>query len=133
MGFYKGLIPSLIQVMPYMGLAFASFDYVKRQMKERTLPILSGDFVAGAISGLISKTCTMPIDTIRKRLQIQGSPYQAYAVRDLPTYRGLIDCIQTIWQREGIRGYFKGLGMALTKAVPSTMTTFVVYSVLNRI
>ena len=130
-GFYKGLGPSLAQVIPYMGIAFASFDHTKRHLVHFA-PQYS-DMIAGAASGFISKFCMMPVDVVRKRMQIQGSQYQAYVLKELPVYANLSDCIKTIWLREGIRGFFSGLTFALFKSVPATMTTFVVYGILDHL
>lgn len=131
-GLYRGLGPSLAQVMPYMGVAFASFSYFKSYLSAHLGPSQT-DILAGGASGIVSKFCMMPADVIRKRLQIQGSNYEAYVMRDLPTYKGLTDCIQMIFRREGIRGFFSGLTLALLKSAPATMTTFVVYGLLHRI
>lgn len=119
--------------MPYMGLAFASFDWAKRRLDTLLPAPRLSDMLAGAFSGFLSKLCLMPVDVIRKRLQIQGSPYRAYVLRDLPVYGGLVDCVRSIWRVEGVRGYFSGLSLALLKSVPATMTTFVVYGFLNRL
>lgn len=119
--------------MPYMGLAFASFDWAKRRLEHRLLNPRQSDMLAGAFSGLFSKFCLIPVDVIRKRLQIQGSPYKAYILRDLPVYSGFLDCVRSIWRVEGVRGYFSGLSLALLKSVPATTTTFVIYGLLNRL
>lgn len=118
--------------MPYMGLAFASFDWAKRHLEVLLATPRHSDMLAGAFSGFFSKFCLMPVDVIRKRLQIQGSPYRIYVLRDLPVYSGLVDCVRSIWRVEGVRGYFSGLFLALLKSVPATMTTFVVYGFLKR-
>lgn len=32
MGFYRGVIPSVLQILPYMGLMFGSYDSLKRSL-----------------------------------------------------------------------------------------------------
>lgn len=132
-GLYKGVGPSLAQVVPYMGLVFGTFNKSKMILHNLGWSQYSADFVAGCVSGLISKSVMMPLDVVRKRLQIQGSQYQAFVMRDLPVYSGIGNCIETIWRTEGILGFFRGLGLALAKSVPATMTTFVIYGTLKRI
>lgn len=131
-GMYRGLLPSLAQVVPYMALAFSIYEHTRQVIMSSAQSPLLADTVAGAVSGIISKTVMMPVDTVRKRLQIQGSPYQAYVLRNLPVYSGLLDCCAGILRREGPRGFFNGLSLALLKSLPSTMTTFVVYGLLSR-
>jgi solute carrier family 25 thiamine pyrophosphate transporter 19 len=76
-GFYKGIGPTLGQVIPYMGLTFYLQNKTKRAM--RSLGDLTRitdskkaviDFIAGAVAGATSKTIMMPVDVIRKRLQV---------------------------------------------------------------
>ncbi len=45
-------------------------------------------------------------------------------------YNGAIDCILRLHREEGLRGFYKGLGPALLKAVPNTMITFFVYDMV---
>ncbi|KAF9203194.1 mitochondrial thiamine pyrophosphate transporter [Haplosporangium sp. Z 27] len=99
-GFYRGLSPALIQVIPSMGIVFASYDTLKnlsawlkykaniqpstsskpgvRQGTESASQFLLGveDLICGGLSGVIAKTSVYPLDMVRKRLQIQGSEQQ---------------------------------------------------------
>lgn len=131
-GFYKGIGPTLAQVIPYMGLAF----HVHSRAGEYLGGLINNkgtvDFLAGGIAGITSKTAMMPFDVVRKRLQIQGSAYEAYAVKSLPKYTGLVDCVQRMWVTEGFVGFYRGLGLALVKSGPATATTFLVYGLLSR-
>jgi solute carrier family 25 thiamine pyrophosphate transporter 19 len=131
-GFYKGVGPTLGQVIPYMGLSF----HVHNRASEYLTDVIDNrgtvDFVAGGVAGVASKTTMMPFDVVRKRLQIQGSPYEVYAVKALPKYKGLLDCVQKMWATEGAFGFYRGLGLALMKSGPATATTFLVYGLLSR-
>ncbi|KAG0294695.1 mitochondrial thiamine pyrophosphate transporter [Dissophora globulifera] len=94
-GFYRGMSPALIQIIPYMGIVFGSYDSLKRiaswmktsattslpesGKKKRSIgQLLMGleDLMCGGLAGLISKTSVYPLDMVRKRLQIQGSEQQ---------------------------------------------------------
>ncbi|KAF9376170.1 mitochondrial thiamine pyrophosphate transporter [Podila verticillata] len=97
-GYYRGMSPALIQVIPYMGIMFGSYDTLKQlaswlktkatndasfsssnSSPQKSLShVLLGleDMFCGAMSGVISKTGVYPLDMVRKRLQIQGSDQQ---------------------------------------------------------
>lgn len=132
-GLYRGIIPSMAQIVPYMSIVFTVYDRARNSLRrQRPNDPSTIDAIAGAISGVVGKSIMMPVDTVRKRLQIQGSPYQVYVLRGLPIYSGLLDCIKTIMRVEGPRGFFNGLSLALLKSVPATTTTFLVYGFLSR-
>ncbi|KAF9416245.1 mitochondrial thiamine pyrophosphate transporter [Podila epigama] len=104
-GYYRGMSPALIQVIPYMGMMFGSYDTLKQLaawLKSKAPKDTSGvpstghdslsqiligfeDMLCGAMSGVISKTGVYPLDMVRKRLQIQGSDQQRAYVGTLNT------------------------------------------------
>lgn len=132
-GFYKGIGPTLAQVIPYMGFTFSLQHALGRRLSKHVPSKGAVDFVAGGLAGVASKALIMPVDVIRKRLQIQGSPYKVYALPNLPVYTGLADCVRTMWLREGVRGFYRGLSLAVLKSGPASATTFLVYGALSRI
>ncbi|GLH01426.1 Congested-like trachea protein [Gryllus bimaculatus] len=72
------------------------------------------DFVAGCVGGCAGVLVGHPFDTIKVHLQTQD------ALR--PIYRGTFHCMQTIVQKESVRGLYRGMtsplcGVALINAV----------------
>jgi len=72
-GLYRGIIPSLAQVVPYMAITFGVFSKSNQILRLYIDSPSWVDFFGGAISGATSKTILMPIDVIRKRLQVSCS------------------------------------------------------------
>jgi solute carrier family 25 uncoupling protein 8/9 len=56
----------------------------------------------------ISQTCTIPLDTAKVRLQLQGKAL-AGAENVLPKYRGMIGTVGTIAREEGITSLWRGI------------------------
>ncbi|KAK5131746.1 mitochondrial thiamine pyrophosphate transporter [Meristemomyces frigidus] len=71
-GFFRGLSAGIVQIVPYMGLFFALYEALKQPLAAVHLPFSTGDAVAGVTASVVSKTAVFPLDTVRKRLQVQG-------------------------------------------------------------
>ena len=86
-GFYRGLGPTVLQILPYTGLMYYSYELAKVAVRAVTTSaparglVGPGDpgwitrdvekLVSGSVAGLVSKTGTMPFDVVRKRLQVR--------------------------------------------------------------
>ena len=105
---YSGLRPTLFGIVPYAGISFATYDFLKRRKVNRLL--------SGAISGVIAQSCTYPLDVVRRRMQVDPSAYSSMRV-----------AFVSIAKTEGIvKGLYKGLSMNWFKgpvAVAISLTT----------
>lgn len=126
-GFFQGLPAAIYQIIPYMGLFFASYETLKVPFANLQLPIGSGDALAGITASIASKTAVFPLDTIRKRLQVQGPTRSRYVHRNIPLYNGVVSTFTVILSREGARGLYRGLPVSLIKAAPSSAITMWTY------
>jgi solute carrier family 25 thiamine pyrophosphate transporter 19 len=128
-GFFRGLGAGVSQIVPYMGLFFASYESLKPIMAESPLPLPLGssDAVAGVVASVLSKTAVYPLDTTRKRLQVQGPDRARYVHRNIPTYTGVLMTLRHIWKHEGRRGMYRGLTVSLLKAAPASAVTMWTY------
>jgi solute carrier family 25 thiamine pyrophosphate transporter 19 len=128
-GFFRGLSAGVSQIVPYMGLFFASYESLKpiTATSPIPLPLGSSDAVAGVIASVLSKTAVYPLDTTRKRLQVQGPMRERYVHRNIPTYTGVVSTVAHIWKHEGRRGMYRGLTVSLLKAAPASAVTMWTY------
>ncbi|KAJ1835433.1 mitochondrial thiamine pyrophosphate transporter [Coemansia sp. RSA 2706] len=137
-GFYRGLWPACLQIMPYMGIVFTSYDMLASGYRWARRTVLSEspilrlldpvqDAVIGAGAAVIGKTCVYPLDLVRKRLQIQGPHLLSYAHGRVPKYVGMSDALMYIVRQEGVLALFRGLTPALIKAAPASATVFFVF------
>lgn len=127
-GYYRGLLPSLfgvshgaIQFMVYEQLKVYRYKSITSGpdsgSKSRELGNLDF-FVTSSLSKIFAGVITYPYQVLRSRLQT----YDAHLV-----YRGTADAIMQIWAKEGLAGFYKGLGPNLFRVLPSTWVTFLVY------
>jgi solute carrier family 25 thiamine pyrophosphate transporter 19 len=128
-GFFRGLGAGVSQIVPYMGLFFASYEGLKPLMAESSLPLPFGtsDAAAGVLASILSKTAVYPLDTTRKRLQVQGPMLTRYVHGNIPQYSGVISTVLRIWRQEGRRGMYRGLTVSLLKAAPASAVTMWTY------
>ena len=126
-GFFQGLNASVGQIVPYMGLFFASYESLRLEIGAINLPMGSGDATAGVLASTFAKTMVFPLDLIRKRLQVQGPTRSKYVHRNIPEYRGVFRTMQLILKKEGVRGLYRGLTVSLVKAAPASAVTMWTY------
>lgn len=131
-GFYKGLLPMLLQTAPYTGLQFSFYNLTKLLLKEIKFlnyenNIIGDSLICGGIAGLGSKICVYPLDLIKKRLQIQGFEQARKQFGSSQHYNGTLNCMHTIFHTEGIKGFYKGLSPSLIKAMTVSALHFSIY------
>lgn len=130
-GFFRGLGAANLQIVPYMGLFFTAYETFKPFLNASHLPLEhlgSADGTAGMLASVLAKTAVYPLDTVRKRLQVQGPSREMYVHRNIPEYRGgALGTVKAILVKEGVRGLYRGLTVALLKAAPTSAVTLWTY------
>jgi solute carrier family 25 (mitochondrial phosphate transporter), member 23/24/25/41 len=75
---YKGLVPTLAGIAPYAALNFALYDLAKARFYEGGKPQgIAANLLLGACTGTVAATVCYPLDTIRRRMQMQGKTYSS--------------------------------------------------------
>ncbi|KAI3871943.1 hypothetical protein MKW92_034028 [Papaver armeniacum] len=142
-GLYAGLAPTLVQIIPYAGLQFGTYDTFKvwmlrlnrhrssNQGSKLTSESLSSFqlFVCGLASGTCAKAVCHPLDVVKKRFQITGLPRDPkYGGRvEHHAYNGMFDALRRIPVTEGWAGLYRGIVPSVIKAAPAGALTFVAY------
>ncbi|GES64975.1 mitochondrial carrier [Aspergillus terreus] len=127
-GFFRGCSAAVGQIVPYMGLFFATYESLRPSLATvQDLPFGSGDALAGMIASVLAKTGVFPLDLVRKRLQVQGPTRSRYIHRNIPEYRGVFNTLALILRTQGVRGLYRGLTVSLFKAAPASAVTMWTY------
>lgn len=128
-GFFRGCSAAVAQIVPYMGLFFATYETLRLPLGEMSslLPFGSRDAAAGVLASIIAKTGVFPLDLVRKRLQVQGPHRARYVHTNIPEYNGVIGTIRIILKTQGVRGLYRGLTVSLLKAAPASAVTMWTY------
>ncbi|KAK2762784.1 hypothetical protein FQN54_000958 [Arachnomyces sp. PD_36] len=117
---YRGIIPTVAGVAPYVGLNFMTYESVRKYLTPDgdKNPSPFRKLLAGAISGAVAQTCTYPFDVLRRRFQINSMSGMGYQ------YSSIWQAVRMIVAQEGIRGMYKGIVPNLLKVAPSMASSW---------
>ncbi|KAF5744410.1 mitochondrial adenine nucleotide transporter ADNT1 [Tripterygium wilfordii] len=142
---YKGWLPSVIGVIPYVGLNFAVYESLKDWLvkanglaEDSELSVVTR-LACGAAAGTVGQTVAYPLDVIRRRMQMVGWKDAASIVtgegssKTRLEYNGMIDAFRKTVRHEGFGALYKGLVPNSVKVVPSIAIAFVTYEMVKDI
>jgi hypothetical protein len=135
-GFYCGLGPTLLVAVPNFAISYSVYGTLKEQILDdelfynlRKVDSESGEprlgfqltLFCGAASGTLATLATFPMDTIRRRMQIQNLhlPKEERLTARSHIYRMVT--------QEGATSLYRGLTPELLKVIPMVGTMFFVY------
>jgi solute carrier family 25 phosphate transporter 23/24/25/41 len=130
---YRGLWPSILGVVPYVGVDFAAYETLRQYSPKQADGTVSGyiTLINGAIAGTMAQTISYPMDLVRRRLQVQGFASDI-AFADTH-YKGITDAFIRIYRTEGILGFYRGLVPNFIKVVPAISVSFYVYESMKQL
>ena len=94
------------------------------------MPNSSVNSLCGAVAGAAAGIVTCPLDVIKTKLQAQGGfrPRSSNMMSNaVAPYRGMIGTAKIIWQQDGFRGMYRGLGPMLFGYLPTWAVYMSVY------
>jgi len=123
---YNGIGVSLVGIIPYRGVYFGLFDtlsgYNPYQKDKNNVLRAASKFACAQSSAIAAGYVSYPLDTVRRRLQMQSEKPEAEWV-----YKGTMDCFRKIMSEEGSAALFKGAGANALRTVGAA-TVLVLYS-----
>ncbi|KAJ8616250.1 hypothetical protein MRB53_035622 [Persea americana] len=142
---YKGWLPSVIGVIPYVGLNFAVYESLKEWLiKSKLLGLVEDNelsvttrLACGAAAGTVGQTVAYPLDVIRRRMQMVGWKDASSILtgdgrgKSSLEYTGMVDAFRKTVRNEGVGALYKGLVPNSVKVVPSIAIAFVTYEVVK--
>lgn len=136
MGFYSGVGPTLLVAVPNLAISYTVYGTLKEYTLDdelfynmRKIDADSGEpklgffltVMCGAASGILASLVTFPMDTIRRRMQIQALHFTPEErLTSMEQFHRLIT-------KEGLGSLYRGLSPELLKVVPMVGTMFMTY------
>ena len=136
LGFYSGIGATVFVAVPNFAISYTIYGTLKEYTLDdelfynlRRIDSDSGEekmgflltVLCGAISGTLATLTTFPMDTIRRRMQIQN--LHVAADQRLTSAQQLRNLVM----KEGLGSLYRGLTPELLKVVPMVGTMFLVY------
>lgn len=136
-GFYSGIFPTLLVAVPNFAISYTVYGTLKEYTLDdelfynlRRIDADSGEpklgfvltVICGASSGALATLVTFPMDTIRRRMQIQSLhvPDKSMQLTSRQIFSNLV-------YKEGLSSLYRGLTPELIKVIPMVGTMFWVY------
>ena len=122
-GFWKGMRPTLVGIIPARSAYFYTYEQSKRLLG--SMGVTEGGvpnaLVSGLAAGIAGNTLTNPIWVVKTRLQLLADSTAGQKV-----YSGYRDAIRSIFKEEGIAGFYKGISASYWGCLEGA-TQFVIY------
>lgn len=125
-GLYRGTSVTLVREAQAYGFWFLTFEYLMAQdlkrsgsgAKREDIPAWKVA-VYGGLAGEMLWISSYPFDVVKSKMQSDR-------LGDQVRYRGVMDCFAQTYRIEGLRGFWKGIGPTLLRAMPVSAGTFAV-------
>lgn len=122
-GIYKGVVPVTMRQAANQSVRLGSYNAMKSWIQETkpdpNAPLSSVEtFAVGAIAGIITVYTTMPLDTVKTRMQ---------SLEAKTEYRGTLHCFYRVFKEEGPITFWKGATPRLGRLILSGGIVFTIY------
>ncbi|GMI09458.1 hypothetical protein TrRE_jg5588 [Triparma retinervis] len=103
-GFWRGLPPTLVGIIPARSVYFYSYDLTKNTLKPKIGLGSLNAAISGIMAGFTSNTVTNPIWMVKTRMQLLSDTTVGQKA-----YTSYPDAIKTIYREEGLGGFYRGI------------------------
>ncbi|XP_066208738.1 mitochondrial adenyl nucleotide antiporter SLC25A24-like [Saccopteryx leptura] len=126
--FSKGYLPNVLGIIPYAGIDFTVYELLKNYWIEHYAgnsvdPGIMISLGCSMFSHITGQIASFPMNLLRTRMQAQ-------ALKEKETT--MIRLIQDIYNKDGKKGFFRGLTPSIMKVLPAVIIGSVVYEEVKR-
>ncbi|CAG8451619.1 20189_t:CDS:1 [Racocetra fulgida] len=138
-GFYCGHSGTFIRETSGGAIWFGTYEFVSKMFmhqKAKTMKIDKNSIkksdinpiqlmIAGACAGMAYNLFVFPADSIKSQMQTEEEMMQATG--KTVTKRGFIRVARDLYKADGIPGFYRGCGITVARAAPSSAIIFMTY------
>lgn len=123
-GLYRGQAVTILREIQAYGVWFLTYEYLmnadarRNKINRKEVSTLKVAFYGG-LAGEMLWLSSYPFDVIKSKMQSDGFGADQ-------RYKSMRDCFAQVYRREGLGGFWKGIGPTLLRAMPVSAGTFAV-------
>jgi len=121
--FYVSYPTTLTMSVPFTAVQFTVYEQIKRFLNPKGEYSPLTHVVAGGLAGGIAAGVTTPLDVAKTLLQTRGSSQDP----EIRKVGGMKDAFRIIWQRDGLKGFGRGLSPRVLTHMPSNALCWLSY------
>jgi len=121
--FYVSYPTTLTMTVPFTAVQFTVYEELKRLLNPSGAYSPTTHMIAGGLAGGIAAGVTTPLDVAKTLLQTRGSSADA----EIRGTKGMMDAFRIIWQRDGLKGFARGLTPRVMTFMPSNALCWLSY------
>ncbi|KAJ9117821.1 hypothetical protein QFC20_000101 [Naganishia adeliensis] len=121
--FYISYPTTLTMSIPLSAVQFSVYEAMKSFLNPTGEYAPSTHVMAGGVAGATAAAVTTPLDVAKTLLQTRGSSNDA-RIRNA---QGMSEAIKIIWERDGLKGFRRGMSARVVTFAPSTAISWLSY------
>ncbi|CAG9863572.1 unnamed protein product [Phyllotreta striolata] len=141
---YRGFAPTLTGMVPYAGLSFFCFEYLKfgctkylpswtcnpcEQNTGGLVLSVPAKLACGGLAGAAAQSVSYPLDVTRRRMQLAMMNPDTRHYAD-----GMFSTLRKIYAEHGIvRGLYRGMSINYMRAIPMVAVSFSAYELCKQL
>ncbi|GAA5899419.1 uncharacterized protein JCM6883_005214 [Sporobolomyces salmoneus] len=121
--FYVSYPTTLTMTVPFTAVQFSTYEFLKDRLNPSGIYSPLTHVTAGGIAGAVAAAVTTPLDVCKTLLQTRGTSEDA----QIRQARGMGDAFRIIWERQGLKGFARGLTPRILTNMPSNALCWLSY------
>ncbi|KAF9221337.1 mitochondrial carrier [Gyrodon lividus] len=121
--FYVSYPTTLMMSVPFTAVQFTVYEQIKRLLNPKGEYSPLTHIVAGGLAGGVAGGVTTPLDVAKTLLQTRGTSQDP----EIRRVGGMKDAFRIIWQRDGLKGFGRGMSPRVLTHMPSNALCWLSY------
>ncbi|KAL5022579.1 hypothetical protein ScPMuIL_001734 [Solemya velum] len=121
--FYRSFTTSLTMNIPFQSIHFMTYEIMQDLLNKERHYNPKTHIVSGGMAGAVAAVVTMPLDVCKTLLNTQEHCSRTH----ISYVNGMIAAFKTVYEFQGIPGYFRGLQARVVMQIPATAISWSTY------